>query len=117
MCSCWWYANSITYDAPCGEFGQGTDFVCSTAAAPAYTFVRARRSWADARADCQSRGSDLATITTVEENAAAFAAVTAGGGYINGGVGTWIGLNDQAQEATGCGRTAQRPRTATGRAT
>ena len=60
--------------------------------------MRARRSWADARADCQSRGSDLATITTVAENAAAFAAVTAGGGYINGGVGTWIGLNDQAQE-------------------
>ena len=52
MCSCWNYDDSITYDAPCGSFGQGTDFVCSTAAAPAYTFVRARRSWADARADC-----------------------------------------------------------------
>ena len=28
-CSCWWYANSIMYDAPCRDFGQGSQYACS----------------------------------------------------------------------------------------
>ena len=53
-----------------------------------YEYVAGYSDWDDARADCQSRGSELASIHSDEQNAAAVAARAAAGGIGH----TWIGL-------------------------
>ena len=50
-------------------------------------------TWEDARLQCVSRGYDLATITSVEENTLMYSTLTAGSNC-------WIGLNDIESEGT-----------------
>ena len=50
-------------------------------------------NWADARLQFVSRGYDLATITSVEENTLMYSILTAG-------TNCWIGLNDIDSEGT-----------------
>ena len=55
-----------------------------------FVFVSEPRTWSAARSDCQSRGGDLAWITSEAENAKAYS--------LTGGNSTWLGLTDIQQE-------------------
>ena len=50
-------------------------------------------NWADARLECVTRGYDLATVTSVEENTLMYNTVTIGSSC-------WIGLHDLDKEGT-----------------
>ena len=50
-------------------------------------------SWQDARLECVSRGYDLATVTSSEENTLLYSLITSG-------TSCWIGLNDIDTEGT-----------------
>ena len=49
-------------------------------------------NWVDARLQCVSRGYDLATVTSLEENTLMFS--------LNPGSNCWIGINDRENEDT-----------------
>ena len=55
-----------------------------------FVFFSTPKSWSDARIDCQSRGGDLAKITSETENAKAYS--------LTGGAQTWLGLTDALTE-------------------
>ncbi|MGD2250120.1 MAG: lectin-like protein [Candidatus Methanofastidiosia archaeon] len=57
-----------------------------------YEFIETKKSWADAKADCEARGGHLVTITSSAEND--FVSNLAGSNTI------WIGLTDEATEGT-----------------
>ena len=57
-----------------------------------YSQINGNFSWAEAKADAESRGGYLATITSAEENARVFAAVQSNN--------PWLGGTDQAGEGT-----------------
>ena len=49
-------------------------------------------NWVDARLQCVSRGYDIATVTSLEENTLMF--------NLNPGSDCWIGINDRDNEGT-----------------
>ena len=55
-------------------------------------FTNTGITWSDARQECISRGYDLATITTLEENSLLFS--------LTSGSSCWIGINDIDNEGT-----------------
>ena len=57
-----------------------------------FTFHSGASTWAEARAACQSAGSDLASIRSAAEDAEAWG--------LTGGQSTWIGFTDAAEEGT-----------------
>ena len=57
-----------------------------------FTFHAGPATYAEARADCQARGVDIASIHSAEENADAFA--------LTNRRDTWIGINDMQTEGT-----------------
>ena len=67
---------------------------CCVQDASAYTFqfFSTPKTWSNAQSDCESRGGDLASVRSSEENAEAYA--------LTGGVSTWIGYNDKAVEGS-----------------
>ena len=67
---------------------------CCVQDASAYTFqfFSTPKTWTNAQSDCESRGGDLASVRSSEENAEAYA--------LTGGVSTWIGYNDKAVEGS-----------------
>lgn len=60
---------------------------------PAFSFHAERKTYAAARADCQQRGGDIASIHSAEENAQAASLVGLGSD-------AWIGFTDQRAEGT-----------------
>ena len=61
-------------------------------AASTFQFFSTPKTWTNAQSDCESRGGDLASVRSSEENAEAYA--------LTGGVSTWIGYNDKAVEGS-----------------
>ena len=56
-------------------------------------FTNTGISWVDARLECASRGYDIATVTSLEENTLMYSIATSG-------TSCWIGLNDIDTEGT-----------------
>ncbi|KAK3100720.1 hypothetical protein FSP39_024244 [Pinctada imbricata] len=58
-----------------------------------YLLLTDRRSWGDARAECQKQGADLVTINSQPEQDLIYSVISNGGGR-----DVWIGLNDMREE-------------------
>mmetsp|Transcript_8532 Transcript_8532/g.15616 ORF Transcript_8532/g.15616 Transcript_8532/m.15616 type:complete len:702 (-) Transcript_8532:163-2268(-) len=63
---------------------------------PAYSLIDQKKSFSEARAYCQSYGSDLASITSAEENAEVASLCESA----TNDVLCWIGLSDEAAEGS-----------------
>ena len=77
----------------CFGYGEGDYTCCSTSASSEFSFVANVGSWSNGRAQCQSRGGDLATIHSAAEDAAAKAVVPSGSS-------AWFGLSDTTTEGS-----------------
>ena len=82
------------YASSSGPFGLSLTLSPSPRPTPTFVYVPTARTWSAARADCQSRGGELATIHSAAENTQAAAAANCGSGDCN----VWIGLSDTTQE-------------------
>ena len=82
---------------PCiGTYGMGAVYQCcpgdEAQGSSTFTFHAGPATYAEARADRQARGVDIASIHSAEENADAFA--------LTNRRDTWIGINDMQTEGT-----------------
>ena len=103
----WWTTHSIPFvGSTSGLAWTGPNCMCerySRDACPPppppapFVYVATPRSWADARQDCQGRGGELASIHNQAENAQAF--------NLTAGQTVWLGLTEEAANATECANT------------